>query len=266
MLKAVRQSRKKLFQLWTCLSSHPFNMSRVYCGQCCADNNQEGMFCMSPINISTAKACNSHELSPLKLSSNWYDPVDGICENTGYYLKFEADSSLPMRSVETHVGTYTLVQFHFHWGENDGIGSEHHVDEMQYALEAHFVLEKKASVPSNAVIGVLGSADSSLDVSGIWKQLSPREVQQAHSVQRISGLNYLDILPESMDYYHYNGSLTTPPYTTNIEWFLMKEPIHVPRAYLQSLRQIYDEQGKILNHNYREIQDIGNRMIFKSWT
>jgi len=32
-------------------------------------------------------------------------------------------------------GTYKLVQFHFHWGKTDSVGSEHYVDSKKYPLE-----------------------------------------------------------------------------------------------------------------------------------
>jgi hypothetical protein len=32
---------------------------------------------------------------------------------------------------------YTLLQFHFHWGENSYQGSEHYVDGYKYPLEVY---------------------------------------------------------------------------------------------------------------------------------
>ena len=32
-------------------------------------------------------------------------------------------------------GVYTTVQFHFHWGANNNVGSEHTVDGKEYAAE-----------------------------------------------------------------------------------------------------------------------------------
>jgi carbonic anhydrase len=37
-------------------------------------------------------------------------------------------------------GTYRLVQFHFHWGSNDGQGSEHTVDKAKFAAEVRFAV------------------------------------------------------------------------------------------------------------------------------
>jgi len=36
-------------------------------------------------------------------------------------------------------GTYKLAQFHFHWGADDGKGSEHTVDSNAYPLEVRLI-------------------------------------------------------------------------------------------------------------------------------
>ena len=49
-------------------------------------------------------------------------------------------------------GTYELWQFHAHWGNEDGHGSEHTVDGKNYAAELHLVhWNKKYGTPDTAV-------------------------------------------------------------------------------------------------------------------
>ena len=38
-------------------------------------------------------------------------------------------------------GVYTTVQFHFHWGANNNVGSEHTVDGKEYAAEVSKSIE-----------------------------------------------------------------------------------------------------------------------------
>lgn len=40
-------------------------------------------------------------------------------------------------------GHYEFSQMHFHWGENDTIGSEDLIDGVSYPLELHMVFYKK---------------------------------------------------------------------------------------------------------------------------
>ena len=35
-------------------------------------------------------------------------------------------------------GTYHATQFHFHWGANDSVGSEHTIDTKPYPLEVSY--------------------------------------------------------------------------------------------------------------------------------
>lgn len=42
-------------------------------------------------------------------------------------------------------GRYEFAQLHFHWGENDDIGSEDEIDGKQYVMELHIVFFKSVS-------------------------------------------------------------------------------------------------------------------------
>lgn len=47
----------------------------------------------------------------------------------------------------------------------------------------------------------------------------------------ISGLPVLDMLPENhFEYYTYHGSLTTPPCTENVRWFVLQDSVKLSRA------------------------------------
>lgn len=48
------------------------------------------------------------------------------------------DKSAPMISGSAlNYDNYSLAQFHFHWGQNRGHGSEHTVNEKSYSLEVY---------------------------------------------------------------------------------------------------------------------------------
>ncbi len=221
----------------------------------------------SPIEIESPKAITSSELLPLNLSSNWEEPVNGFCTNTGYYFQFDPDSSSVSRRVSTHLGSYVLKQFHFHWGETSGEGSEHMVDGTRYDIEAHIVLGKEGAVETpksgdTAVIGVFGVINHNLDANdSIWGKLSPGNLLTAHSTNRIDGgIKCLDLLPRNLDYYYYQGSPTTPPFDIVYEWFVLKEPIRIPPNFISDLRGLQDGQGKNMC-NCRPLQNLEERVI-----
>ena len=140
------------------------------------------------------------------------------------------------------------------------------VDGKQYDLEIHFVFKKVNNTNPNAgdaisVLGIFGEIDNSAEISGIWKQVTPMKVLPFNSVEEIGDIIYSDFLPDSCDYFHYEGSLTTPGYDEVVQWFVLKEPIRVPALYFDQLREIQDAQGDNIAKNYRELQDLNGRVV-----
>ena len=69
-------------------------------------------------------------------------------------------------------------------------------------------------------------------------------------------------------FYHYNGSLTTPPCSVAVSWFVLSELNEISHDQLNSFRSVmtHDHTGKPLRmaHNIRDIQPVGNRQIVRS--
>jgi len=58
-------------------------------------------------------------------------------------------------------------------------------------------------------------------VAAAWKQMPKSEGGKSALATKVSGVG---LLPANRDYYRYNGSLTTPPCTEGVRWFVMKQP------------------------------------------
>ena len=221
----------------------------------------------SPINIVTSQTTKGTQLKPLVFSNSWDLPFSGTVENTGYYLKFTADSAAEKPTLHTYNGEYVLDHFHYHWGTQDGEGAEHYVDGKQYDIEFHFVHKKVGLTDPTAqdafsVLGVLGYADSQEKMAGVWEQLSPLNVLRFGSKYNVSNVVHSSLLPRVRDYFHYEGSLTTPSYSEVVHWFVLREPISVPSRYLEALREMEaNEQGEMIGNNYRELQDLCCRTV-----
>ena len=54
----------------------------------------------------------------------------------------------------------------------------------------------------------------------------PTDVNQEKVVQNVR-VNPKAFFPRETQYYHYNGSLTTPPCSEGVAWFVTKIPIEV---------------------------------------
>lgn len=51
-----------------------------------------------------------------------------------YIVKIDVGHSVTISAGGLQV-TYNIDQFHFHWGENSSVGSEHTIDSQHYPLE-----------------------------------------------------------------------------------------------------------------------------------
>lgn len=219
----------------------------------------------SPIDIDTDDLITYGSLIELTLT-NFNQNFTGDFSNTGHSVQFAPDSDLDTATLVNHLGTYELQQFHFHWGPSTAEGSEHTVDGNMYAGELHFVSTKTTGASTDgdaySVLGVLLVSDSSLSLSGSWSKLYDNIPTVYGDVKTVSGLDLTEFLPSSMSYYHYEGSLTTPPCSEVVQWFVLKYPVSVPADFLTALRTtVEDENGDILTTNYRDTQDLNGRNV-----
>jgi hypothetical protein len=65
------------------------------------------------------------------------------------------------------------------------------------------------------------------------------------------------LLPADRAYYRYHGSLTTPPCTEGVEWFVLAEPVELSAAQIAAFRVLYDG-------NNRPVQPLNGRTFLIS--
>ena len=221
----------------------------------------------SPINIETANVRVNPELTDLQLGDGWTTPITGRFKNGGHNVQFDpTNSTNPVVLTTTYLGEYRVFQMHMHWGADDQEGSEHTINSNSYPLELHFVHEEvtpdSTTGDNLAVIGVFAEADDNMAISGVWSQLNISAVQSYPSSVPVSDFTYRSLLPSSLDYYHYPGSLTTPGCDEVVQWFVLKETIRVPSAYLTYLRQIESANNRTaLILNFRDVQLLNERTV-----
>ncbi|XP_043834902.1 carbonic anhydrase 2-like [Dromiciops gliroides] len=232
----------------------------------------------SPVEITFSQSEYDSSLKPLKLS---YDP--GAAKrivNNGHSFNVEFDDSTD-RSVLSGgplTENYRLIQFHFHWGCSGSQGSEHIVDGKQYAAELHLVHWNtkyesfKVAVTKDdglAVIGILlevGSANSGLEK--VVNVLSKIETKGKDAV--FTDFDPICLLPESMEFYTYNGSLTTPPLLECVTWIVLQKPISVSNEQMEKFYSLYftsagESPAKHMVSNWRPVQPLCGRTIRRSF-
>ncbi len=142
---------------------------------------------------------------------------------------------------------YALLQFHFH------APSEHTIDGKPVEMEAHLV--HRADDGELAVLGVmmrLGKWNNI--IHRLWKHMPP-DANGRNKMEKVT-VNANDLLPKSKEHYHYLGSLTTPPCTQIVEWYVFKEPIEIDASQLKRFHELYDA-------NARPVQRLNKRPILE---
>ncbi|HEX9959194.1 MAG TPA: carbonic anhydrase family protein [Fibrella sp.] len=143
--------------------------------------------------------------------------------------------------------TYNFKQFHFHYH------SEHFIDGVAGDMELHLVHQEPTS-GALLVVGFLlkkGAASSFFEsVLSNWPSKKETEVTTTTSI------NMASILPADKRYYSYVGSLTTPPCSQGVTFFILKAPLEVSSNQLDQFKSHYD-------HNARPIQLLNSRLIYE---
>ena len=232
----------------------------------------DGWYCdgmrQSPINIVTNDVVMNDNLIDLVLI-NFDQSYNGSYENTGHSVKFTPNEGSPVASFRNHRGTYELLQFHFHWGSSSSEGSEHTINGQLYAGELHFVTQRSGTDSTEgdafAVLGVLLTSDeqsTTADASETLMELRGYVPTESKTDMDINGVTPMDLLPDDLSYYYYEGSLTTPGCNEVVEWFLLRNPVSVPSDFLETLRTtVQGEDGEILDMNFRMTRELHGREV-----
>lgn len=142
---------------------------------------------------------------------------------------------------------YDLAQFHFH------SPSENVVNGMPYPLEMHLV--HKDAHGNLAVVGVLfKEGEENQALKKVWNIMPKRANDTKHATVALSAS---DLLPDDKSYYHFMGSLTTPPCSEGVSWYMLRAPLELSR------RQI-TQFNNIMPDNARPVQPLNNRLILMS--
>ena len=232
-------------------------------GSVCGHNRQ------SPIDIISGDASTTGaNLINLQLEG-WNMPVNGTLQNTGRTLKFTPPAgSVGRTEMTNHIGDYTLAQFHLHWGNRTGEGSEHLLNGRRYEAEIHFV-HARTRPPSNgsegdafSVVGVFLHAAQIPVANTIWEKFL--NVPAVGQDKYVTGKKYDDFLPTNRSYFFYEGSLTTPPCHEVVQWFVMQNSIPIPEQILTQLRALPADanQTSVQARSYREPQALNGRQVY----
>lgn len=192
----------------------------------------------SPIDIVDSQA-SAEDLPALSFN---YQPIALNEINNGHTLQVNYSEG---SFIEANGTRYDLLQFHFH------APSEHTLNGQNVAMEMHLV--HRSAEGKLAVVGVMinpGDVNHAYDL--VWDYM-PANNGDTREVSTAS-INANDLLPAERSYYHYVGSLTTPPCSEGVEWYVLTTPVLLSEGQIASFKAI-------MNNNNRPVQALNDRSI-----
>ena len=141
---------------------------------------------------------------------------------------------------------YDLLQFHFHHPGEESVKGR--LPDMDVHL-VHKSADGKLAVIAVRLNESMGNPNATL--ATLWQHL-PTKVGDSQKVT--DAVNPAGLLPADRGYWTYTGSLTAPPCTEGVRWFVMEQDLGISRQQLR-------EFGELYRINSRALQDVHGRKI-----
>lgn len=166
----------------------------------------------SPIDL--PKGTSKKADAPAKLTVDYKAPLPLVVVNTGYQVKVEAPSD---NSITVGGARYDLLQFHMH------SPSEHTVAGKHLDFELHLV--HKSAAGQLAVLGIMFDKGASSGALGeLMGKLPQAKASKAEPVEG-KPVDIASLVSLKEGYWHYPGSLTTPPCSEGVLFFIQKKTL-----------------------------------------
>jgi carbonic anhydrase len=192
----------------------------------------------SPVDIEKARPDSA--LQPIQFH---YVAGPVTLVNTGHTIEVHVD---PGSYIIANGVRYDLVQFHFHHP------SEHTIKRKLSDMEIHLV--HRSADGKLAVVAVFLSEEMGFPnatLATLWEHLPTRAGQTEKVTDMV---NPGGLLPADREYWTYTGSLTAPPCTEGVSWFVYQQKISMSRSQYNAFANLY-------KMNSRPTQDLHGRKI-----
>ncbi|MDE0443763.1 MAG: carbonic anhydrase family protein [Gammaproteobacteria bacterium] len=170
-----------------------------------------------------------------------YQPMMLEVQHNGHTVEVASTSE---NWIEVGGARYDLTQFHFH------TPGEHTVAGRPFDMEIHLVHRNEEG--TLAVVGVLvrrGGEHPVLDP--LAEQLPQPGESLAFEEKTITASG---LLPGASRMFRYEGSLTTPPCSEGVQWFVLQTPVEISDGGLAAFEAI-------LGNNSRPVQPLNGREL-----
>lgn len=194
----------------------------------------------SPIDI---RATMKSDLPALRFDYG-SNPLEGLTDN-GKTIRVNYH---PPRNADFLIvggDRYRLTQFHFHRP------AEELVNGKQYDMVLHLMHETSDGRAAGVAV-FLTKGKANATVQRLWDHM-PKVVGTEESVLGVD-IDPAAMLPRDLGYYMYAGSLTAPPCTEGVTWFVLKTPVEISAAQIAAFAKRYP-------HDVRPVQPLNGRVL-----
>ncbi|MCM3092614.1 MULTISPECIES: carbonic anhydrase [unclassified Cytobacillus] len=213
----------------------PEHWGKIDAFSACADGTEQ-----SPIDIEQTNEQTDQALSEIKIN---YSPTAFTLMNNGHTI--QANDTSGRNNIIVNDEEYTLKQMHFH------NPSEHQLNGNKFEMEGHLVHQNKEG--QLAVLGFLIHAGNENKVlEEVWAALPKEKTEKDVILDKT--INLENLLPKERKLFSYSGSLTTPPCSEGVKWFVLEQPIELSKEQINAF-------GSIFPHNSRPIQPLNERTV-----
>ncbi|XP_029418545.1 carbonic anhydrase 6 [Nannospalax galili] len=227
----------------------------------------------SPIDLQRRKVQFNPYLKPLNLTGYGEEDMEFPMINNGHTVQITLPPTMSMTDSD---GTrYIALQMHYHWGggSSEVSGSEHTIDGIRRVIEIHFVHynakyanydEAKDKSDGLAVLAAFVEIQDYAEntyYSSFISELA--NIQYPGQTTTLNGIDIQDMLPGDLyHYYTYSGSLTTPPCTENVKWFVLEDSIKLSRTQVLKIENsVKNHNNETLHNGYRKTQPLHQRVV-----
>ena len=206
---------------------------------CAAGKSQSPIDIVPPSPSAAPTVAVSYRPASLKIVHHEH-MADGINNGHTVQINYSGADTLTVGDEQ-----FALVQYHFH------APSEHTISGRHAPMEMHLV--HKSAAGTLAVLGVLieeGSENAAF--APVWANLPTAKGMETHYEHLQVDVD--DLLPATRTAYRYSGSLTTPPCSEQVRWFVLSTPIQLSAEQISAFKAVV--QG-----NNRPVQALNNRPV-----
>ena len=156
---------------------------------------------------------------------------------------------------------FELVNFHFHSGLAGNDGSEHAIDGERTDAELNLVHSNESGGLS--VLGALIEVGETNEILEPVFEAVEQELQDngevPAEVEFEEDIDLLSLLPNDFSGWFYNGSLTTPPATEGVNFFILENSIEISEEQLNIFSDYIESIGFVANN--RPLQPLNGRQF-----